>query len=269
MHERALAPPGLIGVEALCVRAGTAKAGPEWLADEVPVALSYNGISHAVMLASPTDLEDFALGFSLTEGLITQAHELLDIQIHAHAEGVEVAMTLLASRMAAMRGQQRRQLAGRTGCGLCGVDSLETAMRPIQPVAATDFRLRPAQIEQALSALAAHQPLNQASGAVHAAALMCGESMIVREDLGRHNALDKAIGAMLSARQRADWLLMTSRASYEIVHKAAAAGVPLVAAISAPTALAVSLAETAGITLIGFARETRFTIYSHPWRIET
>ncbi|WP_148714092.1 formate dehydrogenase accessory sulfurtransferase FdhD [Chitinolyticbacter meiyuanensis] len=250
---------------ALCWQAGALAAREEALADEAPVALVYNGVSHAVMLASPGDLEDFAIGFTLTEG-IAAWHEIVDVAIVPVAAGVEARVTLIESRFQALQAR-RRQLAGRTGCGLCGIEHLEQALPAIAPIA-SDFRTTPDAVLAGMARLAAAQPLNQATGAVHAAAWLAGDTLTVREDVGRHNALDKLVGALAAARAPRDGvLLMTSRASSEIVHKAASAGLPIVAAISAPTRLAVSLAEQAGIALIGFARGERLTVYSHPQRL--
>jgi FdhD protein len=244
----------------------TPSSGPghrEWVAEESPVALAYNGISHAVMLATPADLEDFALGFSLTEGLIDAPADLLDIEPEETAEG-----TVLHLRIAArceMRLQaRRRNLAGRTGCGLCGTDSLGQVRRrglaPVQPLPA-----QPASLARAMQALAEAQRLQAITGGVHAAGWcsLDGELRLIREDVGRHNALDKLIGAI--CRQQHDardgFVVVSSRASFEMVQKTAAAGVGLLAAVSAPTGLAVRLAAELGVTLVGFVREQRATVY--------
>jgi formate dehydrogenase accessory protein FdhD len=239
--------------------AGAVRETDECVAEEVPVALIYNGVSHAVMMASPQDLEDFALGFSLTEGIIDSAHELSDIEISEEAQGLALHLQITERRMLALR-ERRRALTGRTGCGLCGAESLEQAIRPIAKVSRS-VALRAVDIQQGFAAMQAQQTLNHATGAVHAAALWQDGALLLREDIGRHNALDKLVGAM----QRGDWsrsvLLLTSRASYEMLHKAASANIPLVAAISAPSAKAVSLAQEAGITLVGFARGEAMTVY--------
>ncbi|WP_374356847.1 formate dehydrogenase accessory sulfurtransferase FdhD [Chitinimonas sp.] len=262
-------PAGLSGLQrhpALRLDGGNASPREEWLAEEVAIALSYNGIAHAVMMASPLDLEDFALGFSLSEGLIQQAGELLDFEVEASALGLTLALRIPEARFQALK-QQRRNLSGKTGCGLCGLESLAAARRPAPQVPAGPL-VDPAAIHAALQAMQAQQPLNAASGAVHAAAYWHDGQLTVREDVGRHNALDKLIGALARTRAPRDGLtVISSRASYEMVHKAACAGLPLLAAISAPTALAVDLAEQSGITLIGFARETRMTVYSHGERL--
>lgn len=261
----AAAQGGAQPVAALRIDADGAAKREEWLAEEVPVALVYNGISHAVMMASPLDLDDFALGFSLSEGIIEHPGELLDCDITSSAQGISVELQILEARFQALK-QRRRALTGRTGCGLCGQESLDGAIRPVARVDA-GWRVHADTVRAGMAALAAQQPLNAQTGAVHAAGWWRDGTLIVREDVGRHNALDKLIGAIARQPERDGVLLMTSRASYEIVHKAAAAGIAVVAAISAPTALAVQLADEAGITLAGFVRGERMTVYSHPQRI--
>ena len=237
----------------------------ECVAEEVAVALVYNGTPHAVMMASPRDLGDFALGFSVTEGIIGNASEFELVDLLERDAGLAVHCLIPEARHAALR-ERTRNLAGRSGCGLCGAESLQAAIRPIRTVK-DELRFEPATIAEALAILPRQQALNGATGAVHAAALVDASGLLVREDIGRHNALDKLVGAMLGSGRGPGFVLITSRASYEIVHKAAAAGVELVAAISAPSALAIRLAEEAGITLVGFARDARMTVYSHPRRI--
>ena len=232
----------------------------ERVAREVPVALVYNGISHAVMMASPLDLEDFALGFSLTEGILAHPEELLEVELRDNANGIEIEMRITERRMDALR-STRRNLTGRTGCGLCGADSLASAIRPL-PQVTREIAVKPHQIEYGFAQMAAQQRLNQQTGAVHAAALVGTTGCLVREDIGRHNALDKLIGAMVRGKREDGFLLISSRASYEMVFKAAVANVPLLAAISAPSSLAVELAREAGITLIGFARREGMTRYT-------
>ncbi len=240
------------------------------VAEEVPVALVYNGFSHAVMMATPQDLEDFALGFSLSEGIVTGANELYDLDVVEHASGHEVQMRIAGPRFAALRAQ-RRAMAGRTGCGLCGVESLaQIAARPTATVLAA-AAIEAGALVRAQAQLAAMQHLFHLTGAVHAAAWCRADGTVelVREDVGRHNALDKLIGAVAARRAGfADgFVLMTSRASYEIVQKAAAVGIAVVAAVSAPTGMAVRVAQAAGVTLIGFARGERHSVYSHPERV--
>jgi formate dehydrogenase accessory protein FdhD len=261
-------PAELTGVSttsALRIVVGQPTPVDEQLAQETAVALVYNGISHAVMMCTPLDLEDFALGFSLSEGIITQPFEMKGVEISVVAQGFTVDIEITEARFHALR-DVRRSLVGRTGCGLCGVDSLDAAMRPVARVGNASSASS-ADIQAALARLAELQPLNDATGAVHAAGLWQRGEMVVREDVGRHNALDKLIGATARFSDRQGVLAMTSRASYEIVYKAASAGIEIVAAISAPTSLAVELAEQAGITLIGFARDDRMTVYSRPGRI--
>ncbi|UTD56728.1 formate dehydrogenase accessory sulfurtransferase FdhD [Halomonas sp. MS1] len=235
------------------------------LALERPVALVYNGISHAVMMASPADLEDFALGFSLSEGILANITECYDLDIHEAPQGLTVHLTIASQRMADLK-QRRRSLTGRTGCGLCGTEALEQAIRPIPSVVAPS--LSDAAIQRSLQELATQQPLQAATGASHGAA-WCdtqGRILRLREDVGRHNALDKLIGAL--AREAAPleegFALVTSRASYEMVHKCASTGIGALVAVSAATALAVEQAQASGLLLAGFARPGRHLIYHRP-----
>jgi FdhD protein len=237
-------------------RAEALETAQDHLAEEVPVALCYNGICHAVMMASPGDLEEFALGFSLSEGILGHPDELYDLAIRTSTEGIEIDLTIPA-RLELNLKRHKRNLTGRTGCGLCGIDSLQNAIKPIRRVA-RGATISDASVQRALARLRAHQPLQALTGAVHGAAWCSieGDILHLREDVGRHNALDKLIGTL--ARNGIDpstgFLLMSSRASYEIVHKAAAAGIATLVALSAPTAMAVRLAGEAGIEVIGFAR---------------
>ncbi|PXW93689.1 FdhD protein [Sphaerotilus hippei] len=264
--------------------AGARLPADEWVAEEVPVALVYNGVSHAVMLVTPQDLEDFALGFSLSEGLIDRPEDLLDCELQspdpadgpAHGSGETAAGLMLAlqvtQRCMVRLKERRRSMAGRTGCGLCGTDSLDEAVRPVCRSVATSA-VDASALERAMAGLAAGQSLQQLTGATHAAAWcdLDGEVRLVREDVGRHNALDKLVGAMARARidPASGFVAVTSRASYEMVHKTASAGVGLLVAISAPTALAVRTAEAAGLTLAGFTRGRRSVLYSQPWRVRS
>jgi len=237
------------------------------LAEEVPVALVYNGISHAVMLSSPDRLEDLGLGFSLSEGILQSPSELYDIEVVAACQGVEVRMEVSSRRFAALK-DRRRTLAGRTGCGLCGVESLEAVNRVEGAVVARGAPLPASAVARALPLMQDAQTLHRMTGAVHGVAWVSpeGELLALREDVGRHNALDKLIGHL--ARQGVDpmsgFALTTSRASYEMVQKSAAFGIGMLVAVSAPTALAVRLAQECGITLAGFARGNRVVVYSHP-----
>lgn len=237
----------------------------ERVIDEMPVALVYNGVSHAVMMATPIDLEDFALGFSLTEGIVRGADEIYGIDVAQAPDdaGIEVRLEIAAARFAGLK-ERRRNLAGRTGCGLCGVESLREAVRmPARPCAA--LHVADDAIGRALAALPARQPLQAATGGAHAAAwaTLDGELLLVREDVGRHNALDKVVGAAVRDRVAPDagFALVTSRASVELVQKAAAFGAGCLVAVSAPTAFAVRYARQAGVSLVAFARAGRLSRY--------
>ncbi len=258
-------------VDAWVLRDGQAAAAmQQTVIDEEPVALQVNGIAHAVMLATPADLEDFALGFLLTEGLIDSVADLLDTAVEPGCDGTVLRLQINA-RCEARFKERRRWLAGRTGCGLCGVESLDQLTMTV-PRFDGSLRIDSSALQRAMQGLLEHQPLQHLTGAAHAAA-WChadGSVALVREDVGRHNALDKLAGAL--ARQAtlhaADgFIAVTSRASYEMVHKAARAGVGLLAAVSAPTRRAIALADEAGLTLTGFVRDTRTTVYTHPQRL--
>jgi FdhD protein len=240
------------------------------IAEEIPVAFVYNDRPHAVMMATPSDLEDFALGFSLTEAIIGSAGECGKVEIVNALAGIELQVAIPPERAAKLE-DRVRELTGRTGCGLCGAQTLEAAVR--HPAAVSE----PAPISEralrtALSELHGKQTINVATGATHAAAWasLNGEILLVREDVGRHNALDKLVGAMLRGKfdPRAGFLLVTSRASYEIIMKAATVGIGIVAAISAPTALAIALAHETNVTLIGFARADGYSVYAHAQRVQ-
>ncbi|WP_114238330.1 formate dehydrogenase accessory sulfurtransferase FdhD [Dyella sp. C9] len=252
-------------------RHGEATVKDDLVAEEIPVAMVYNGVTFAVMMATPHDLDDFALGFSLSEGLIDEPAQLLQLEIHPLLEGIELAMRVTDNAPAArLDGTRGRLLPGRSGCGICGTRELEHAVRHHHPVGEGTAICREA-LEAAQRQLQGNQPINQATGAVHAAAWADadGNLLLLREDVGRHNALDKLIGAMQRAGVDAQqgMALVTSRASYEMVTKAASAGIPLLAAISAPTALAIELARDAHITLVGFTRPGSHNVYTHPDRL--
>jgi FdhD protein len=252
------------------LRDGTVTPMLDAVAEEVPVALVYNGVSHVVMMATPGNLEDFALGFSLSEGILDSPDEMLDFDTQQAPLGLIARITISARRFAALK-ERRRNLTGRTGCGLCGVDSLEQVMRPMQPMRRS--RVVPADsIRRALEALPDWQAFNRVTRALHAAgwAGCDGRIILVREDVGRHNALDKLIGALAAGKiDPADgFALITSRCSYEMVQKAATFGIPVLAAISAPTALAVRMAEAANLTVIAMARADGMRVYSHPEYID-
>jgi FdhD protein len=239
------------------------------IAREVPIAFEYNGISHAVMLATPADLHDFALGFSLSEGIATPA-QCYGVEALESDAGVTLSIEIAAAAFMALKAR-RRTLAGRTGCGICGTESLDQVLRPLPDLSSRRFEVTPAALAHAHESLANVQPLQRATGAAHGA-VWCGPDgtiLFAREDVGRHNALDKLIGAL--ARAGVDtgqgFALVTSRASVEMVQKSASAGIGVLAAVSAPTALAVRTAEGCGQTLIGFARGAAFSVYSHPDRL--
>jgi FdhD protein len=242
----------------------------EVVAQEVAVALVYNGVSHAVMMATPCDLEDFARGFTLTEHLVEKPSEIYDIEVEQRGRGIEVNLEIATQRMQALQ-ERRRTLAGRTGCGLCGVDSLEAALRPVPATRAT-ATVKRAAIARAMAALPPEQRINRDNGATHAAgwATLDGTLVTVREDVGRHNALDKLAGAIarLGTLGEPGFVVVTSRCSYEMVQKAAAIDAAAIAAVSAPTSLAIETAEQAGLALVAFVRDNRLTVYAHGERIE-
>jgi FdhD protein len=244
-------------------------ATEDFLAVEIPVAIEYNGISHAVMLASPADLEDFALGFSLTEGIIEKKSEMFDCEVEIMPEGI-IVKTEIATRQFELLKNRRRNLTGRTGCGLCGVETIEQAVR--HPALITHHHeIQDTLILKGMKLMQELQLMHQSCGATHAAAWLnfSGEIICVREDVGRHNALDKLIGSLAKAdiEFAAGVALITSRASYEMVQKCASVGIGILAAVSAPTSLATQLADNSGLTLIGYMREQSYVIYAHPQRI--
>ena len=239
------------------------------IAEEMPVALIYNGLSQAVMMASPVNLDAFGLGFSLTEGIIDGPEQLYGIDVTLGEASAEIALDIATRQFERLK-QMRRTLTGRSGCGLCGKESLDQIRRVMPPVSGP-FTLTHNAIQRATTNLGHHQPLQGLTGAVHGAAWcrIDGSIMRVCEDVGRHNALDKLIGSLWGENclQGPGFLLMSSRASYEIVQKAAKAGIAVVATLSAPTSMAIDLAAGAGMTLIGFARESRHLAYCHAHRL--
>ncbi len=257
-------------VPALRVRHdGTAAEQQRLVPEEVPVALVHDGSTHAVMMASPQDLEDFAVGFALTEGIVTSAADLGPVEVTERDEGIEVS-AWLAGEDGQRHRARRRAMVGPTGCGLCGVESLESAV-PVPPQVRAEVRLTPADIQAGLRAVTGAQVLGAATRATHAAgAWSRGRGLIaLREDVGRHNALDKLVGALARAGEPVpDLVVITSRVSVEMVQKAAALGVPVLAAVSVPSSLAVATAEAAGITLIAVARDDGFEVFTHTRRIE-
>lgn len=242
--------------------------GWQSLPEEVPVALVYNGTTQAVMMATPSDIEDFALGFTLTEGIATR-NEVDEIEILPHDLGIEARMWLPAHRQTALAAR-RRALVGAVGCGLCGIDSLAAAARSLPQLPPGGPTLATAEVRHALQSLRRHQPLHDATRAVHAAALWQPGAGIAlaREDVGRHNALDKLVGAAAHARfdPATAAVVLTSRLSVEMVQKTVMAGVRVLLSVSAPTAHAVRLADGAGLTLASTAGG-RLTVYTHPRRI--
>lgn len=241
----------------------------DYIAEEVPISLIYNGVPHVVMLATPADLEEFALGFSITEGIIKNPQELLSARIYNRSNGIEVQIKIPDHRFQCLA-DKGRNLTGRTGCGLCGASTLRQAIRQPNPVNG-DLTLSDAELRSALTDINQYQKLNQLTGAVHAAAWATPEQGIlnIREDVGRHNALDKLIGFLLRMGRdlSSGFVIVTSRASYEMVQKTAWVGITLLVAVSAPTGLAIRLAEEAGLTLVGFARDDQHVVYTHPQRL--
>jgi len=236
---------------------------------EVPVALVYDGTTHAVMMASPTNLEDFALGFSLSEGIVSAPDEIEGVEVVEHAEGIELRMWLAKDRGLALA-QRRRSITGPTGCGLCGIESLEAVAQRFPPVV-SDVSFAAADIAEAMAALPAAQELNLRTRAVHAAGFWNREQglVAVAEDVGRHNALDKLIGGLRrrGVDVRAGVILLTGRVSVEMGQTTAPAGAPMTVAVSAPTKLALGTADAAGITLVAVARQDGFEVFTHPDRI--
>lgn len=262
-------PPPSIDVPCLAWRNEAMSVSDRLVPEETAVAFTFNGTTHAVMMATPADFEDFGVGFALAEGLIEDASEIVSLEAVALPLGVEVRIWLPEER-AKPYAARRRSMAGPTGCGLCGIESLEEAARPV-PFVANASRFDSAAIIQAMASLSAGQTLNRATHAVHAAGFWTPSRglVAVREDVGRHNALDKLVGALarggLSAAHGI--VLLTSRVSIELIQKAARLGAPVVAAVSAPTAAGVRLAQDRGITLVAIARGRDFEVFTHHQRI--
>jgi FdhD protein len=275
-----VADAGLSEVNVTRWRDGKLTEAKDKIAEETPIALIYNGVSHVVMLATPQDLEDFALGFSLSEGILQNKSELYDIEIVSQAQGVELRMEIETESFVMLK-ELRRNLTGRTGCGLCGAESLEQALR-LPEISAPEVNIhapsgvsletiKATSIQAAFHAIKTKQTLQQATGATHACAWMnaSGEVQLLREDVGRHNAMDKLMGALAKQpSHESGFVLTSSRASVEMVQKVAIAGYTILAAISAPTGLAVRIAEAYGVTLVGFLRDQQFVIYTHADRIK-
>ncbi|MDR1311955.1 MAG: formate dehydrogenase accessory sulfurtransferase FdhD [Burkholderiaceae bacterium] len=239
------------------------------IAEEVPIALEYNGIAHVVMLATPADLLDFAWGFSMTEGIVRTPADIYDCEILTGEAGIRVTLQIASEAFMNMK-EKRRRLAGRTGCGLCGMESLQQLHTPA-PVNST-ARVTWAQLQNAMQDMETKQVLRAQTGATHAAAWMKRDGTVstVREDVGRHNALDKLIGALWQQQEElsSGSILVSSRASYEMVQKCAAAGAGVLAAVSSPTAMAIRMAAAANITLIGFVRRNGCAVYTHTNRFD-
>ena len=239
------------------------------VAEEMPVALVYHDVPHVVMLATPADLEDYAVGFTLSEGLVGRADEIRGVEVVLGEASADVKISVAWERFTQLL-QRRRNLAGRTGCGLCGAETAEDAIREC-PAVPAGVTLSAAELHAAMAQLSGRQPINARTGSVHAAAwVVPGEGIkVVREDVGRHNALDKTIGALARAKTdfASGYMLITSRASYEMVQKCATVGIPFLVALSAPTAFAVRLAQRTGLTLVAFARADQHVVYAHPHRI--
>ena len=242
--------------------------GERTLAEEVPVAFSYDGVAHAVLMATPDDLEDFALGFTYTEGIITKPAEIAELTVVSVASGVVLRMWLTGARSDAFAARRRR-FVGPAGCGMCGLESLAEANRAI-PLVSRDLQVSRQGIAEAVAAMPVRQQLNMQTRAVHAAAFWRpDQELVLREDVGRHNALDKLAGALLRAAESAALgiIVLSSRISIELVQKAGMIGATVIVGISAPTALAVRTAETIGLTLVGVARDDGFEVFTHPERI--
>lgn len=265
-----MARPAATEVSRLKWADGATSTGVRTIAEEVPVAITYEGSTYAVMMATPSDLKDFALGFSLSEGVVDGADEIESLDIIEIEGGIEARMWLGSAASAKNRGR-RRSILGPTGCGLCGVESVAQALKALPKVPGNALRFSGSDLTRAMAEMQKRQTLNARTRAVHAAGLwLPGEALLVREDVGRHNALDKVIGAAVSARMPAQEgvVLLTSRVSVELVQKTARLGAPVIAAISAPTGLAVTMAEAAGITLVAVLRDDEFEIFSRPDRLD-
>jgi FdhD protein len=261
------APVATVAVERW--QAGRIQPATDEVADERPVAFKYLGVPHVVMLATPADLEDLAVGFTLSEALVARADEIRAVEVRSDGDALEVDLAITAERFAALL-TRHRNLTGRTGCGMCGAETLADAIRD-PPALAGGLRISARELHAALAALAERQIYNSRTGSIHAAAWVvpgAGVSL-VREDVGRHNALDKLIGALVRRGEdlARGYVIVTSRASYEIVQKAATVGIAAVVAVSAPTAFAIRSAQEFGVTLVGFARPERHVVYAHGERL--
>jgi FdhD protein len=250
--------------------AGQAERVPDEVAEERPVQFRYQGVNHVVMLATPADLEDLAVGFTLSEEIVATPAEIRSVAVTVGDDALSVDLDIAPQRFSALL-NRHRNLTGRTGCGMCGAESLADAIRTPGALG-PGLRVSATELHAALAALSTTQPLNARTGSIHAAAwVVPGQGLVrVREDVGRHNALDKLIGSLVRSGDDlgAGYALVTSRASYEIVQKAAVVGIAAVVAVSAPTAFAIRSAEQFGITLVGFARPGRHVVYAHGERLD-
>ena len=262
--------PPAISVPRIARRASGTAAAARMVPQETPVAFSYGGTTHAVMMATPADLEDFALGFSLTEGVVASPGEIEAVAVEEAGAGIDIQIAL-RDEAGARFSARRRHLAGPVGCGLCGIESIEEALRPPRDVRKSLLTLSAADIARAVALLAKRQTLHVQTGAVHAAGFYVPGSGIVaaREDVGRHNALDKLAGALAKAGVdgASGAVVVTSRVSVEMVQKAAAIGAPAILAVSAPTALAIAMAEDAGMMLVALVRGEEFDVFTHAGRL--
>jgi FdhD protein len=264
-------PSPIVPVERLIWRGDGVTSGHRSIPEETPIALTYGRTTHAVMMATPADLTDFAVGFSLSERIVETSSEIEAMQVVVADDGIELRMDLSPERQSGLTRRQRR-ITGPGGCGLCGVDSLAEALRPA-PRIVSEVTFAAEDIRSALAAMPEAQELNERTRAVHAAGFwtQAGGLLALREDVGRHNALDKLLGSVASSGQPAHEgiVLLSSRVSVEMVQKAAVLGAPLIVAVSAPTALAVRVAEATGITLVAIARPDGFEVFTHPGRLST
>lgn len=259
--------PPLTTATRIARRAGSSEATARMVPEETPVALSYGGTTHAVMMATPADLEDFALGFSLTEGIVASPDEIEGIGIEEAGAGIDIQIALKDKANTRFEARRRR-LAGPVGCGLCGIESIDEAMRAVAQVGKAGLRLTAADVARSVKLLSKVQKLHARTGAVHAAGFYVqGKGIIAaREDVGRHNALDKLAGALAKAGLdgASGAVVITSRVSVEMIQKTAAIGSRFVIAVSAPTALAIRTAQASGMTLVALVRGEEFDIFTHP-----
>ncbi|MFC5384797.1 formate dehydrogenase accessory sulfurtransferase FdhD [Aquamicrobium segne] len=264
--------PAVTATSRVTYRATGISVADRMVPEETPIALSYGGTTHAVMMASPADFEDFALGFSLTEGIVASSAEIESITVQHLGEGIDIQIRLHDGANTRFEARRRR-LAGPVGCGLCGIESIDEAMRSVDDVSASKLVLTPDDITRSVQLLAKLQLLHRQTGAVHAAGFYTPEQGIIaaREDVGRHNALDKLAGVLAQSCVKGPTgaVVVTSRVSVEMVQKTAAIGAAFIIAVSAPTALAIRTAQEAGMTLVALVRNTEFDIFTHPDRVTT